>query len=255
MGLIPARYAASRYPGKPLVTLCDAPMLSWVIRGCQQATKVDRWIVATDDPRIAECAATLGVEARMTDPALPSGTDRIWAAGQESEATHFINIQGDEPLIDGATIDALVDTLLNSGLDTATLARPLGVDEDPSDPNRVKVVIGAQGQALYFSRSLIPYSRDLADASIAPQIHLGCYAYTRDALQRWVELPPHPLELTEKLEQLRALANGITMAVGIVTARLLSVDAPEDVSLVEQELLRRYGAPPLSAPDESRTMP
>ncbi|HYE80216.1 MAG TPA: 3-deoxy-manno-octulosonate cytidylyltransferase [bacterium] len=249
VGVIPARYGATRFPGKILAPLCGEPMLHWVVTGCKQAAKVDQWLVATDDPRIVECAVGLGVEARMTDPGLPSGTDRIWAAGQDTAATHFLNIQGDEPLIDGPTIDALVETLLNSGLDTGTLARPVADGEDPADPNRVKVVIGAHGQALYFSRALVPYPRDRAEAAAAPpQIHLGCYAYTRAALQRWVSLPPHPLELTEKLEQLRALAHGLTMAVGQVNAKLLAIDAPEDVSLVEQELLRRYGAPPLAAP-------
>jgi len=241
VGLIPARYAASRFPGKPLTLLNGHPMLAWVLRGCRESTLVREWIVATDDPRIAAVAEAEGVRAVLTDPALPSGTDRIWAAGHALEAEGFCNVQGDEPLITGALVDSLARTLMESGAETATLARRFGADEDPTDPNRVKVVRDDLGRALYFSRALIPYPRTpRASGSDFPLLHLGLYAYTRTALERWVALPPHPLELTEGLEQLRALAAGMSMAVEVVDTRLLSVDAPEDVAAVEAALPAQF---------------
>ncbi|MEO7994349.1 MAG: 3-deoxy-manno-octulosonate cytidylyltransferase [bacterium] len=241
LGVIPARYAATRFPGKPLTPLCGRPMLHWVLRGCLNSRLVIRWIVATDDERIAAYARSRDVEAILTDPDLPSGTDRVWAAAQTTDATHIINVQGDEPLMEAAAIDILTTALLDRGCPTATLARQMDPDENPVDPNRVKVVIDDQGRALYFSRSPIPYPRNAKAASaLGSRLHLGCYAYTREALSEWVSLPPHPLEQAEGLEQLRALANGIPMAVGMVDMRLLAVDVPEDVPDVEAALTARY---------------
>lgn len=242
IGLIPARYAAQRFPGKPLAPLCGEPMLHWVLLGCRASRHVTRWIVATDDERIAEAARSRGAEAALTDPDLPSGTDRIWAAGKASSATHFVNIQGDEPLVEGAAIDVLVETLLHTGADTATVARVMAPEEDIRDPNRVKVVVDERDQALYFSRAPIPYPRNpIPPGAGLPLLHMGMYGYTRAALERWVSLPPHPLERIESLEQLRALAHGLSMAVGRVTSAMLAVDTPEDVAGVEAALRARYG--------------
>lgn len=239
IGCIPSRFAATRFPGKPLTLLCGAPMLAWVLRGCQESQLVSRWLVATDDERIAAAAEAAGVEAVMTDPALPSGTDRVCAAIQGTGATHVINVQGDEPLIDGSTVDLLATTLLERGCPLATLARPPESDEDPADPNRVKVVQASDGAALYFSRSLIPYPRTAVPAA-GPWIHVGLYGYERPALEQLVSLPPHPLEQCEGLEQLRALAAGMRIAVAEVRHKLLSVDSPDDVPSVEAALQVRY---------------
>lgn len=239
IGCIPARFGATRFPGKPLTLLNGEPMLAWVLRGCRESARISRWMVATDDQRIAEVARANSVEAVLTDPDLPSGTDRVCAAIAQTSATHIVNVQGDEPLIDGSTIDLLIQTLISSASDLATLARPVESDEDPADPNRVKVVCADGGDALYFSRSLIPHPRTAG--LLAPRIHVGLYAYTRAALERMVALPAHPLEQTEGLEQLRALAAGMRIAVAPIAGRFLSVDAPSDVAAVEAALHGRYG--------------
>ena len=242
VGLIPARFGATRFPGKLIAPLCGQPMLHWVLKGCLESDRVSRWIVATDNDGIAAVAQANGIEAVMTDPDLRSGTDRIWAVAKDLDASHVINVQGDEPLIDGHALNVLVDTLCDGGAETATLARPLDPDEKVQDPNRVKVVVGTDHRALYFSRAVIPYPRNPEAAKAATYLlHLGCYGYTHAALARWVALPPHPLELVESLEQLRAIANGISMAVGLVDTKLSSVDAPADVPAVESALRVRYG--------------
>ena len=242
LGIIPARYGATRFPGKPLVLIEGRPLIQHVVERCQRAKSLSEVIVATDDARIAEVARRFcRVEITRSDH--PSGSDRIAEVTARCACEAVVNIQGDEPLIDPAVIDEVADALADSEMSTA--ATPLKEPAEFDNPNVVKVVVNTAGHALYFSRSTIPFVRDAASRSMAEQLaaftflkHLGIYGYRRETLLRLVKFPLSSLERAERLEQLRALENGIQIAVVKVKYDSVGVDVPEDVARVEK-LLRR----------------
>lgn len=230
--IIPARYASTRLPGKPLLNATGKFLIQHVYeRACQaRATRV---IVATDDQRIFDAVQGFGGEAMMTRDDHPSGTDRVAEVARQLDADIIVNLQGDEPQVDPASLDLLADMLqTDADSDLATLAVPIRNMETWRDPNCVKVVCDAQGRALYFSRSPIPYVRDAEpDFSRRPTPflqHLGLYAYRKDFLLQLAHCEPEPIELLEKLEQLRVLALGRRIAVGIVEHAGRGIDTPAD---------------------------
>jgi 3-deoxy-manno-octulosonate cytidylyltransferase (CMP-KDO synthetase) len=235
VGVIPARFASTRLPGKPLLTETGKPLIQHVVEAARQARSLHRIIVATDDRRIADAVAAFGGEAMMTRPDHATGTDRVAeVAAQIETARIIVNIQGDEPEIAGVTIDRLVSLLeRDSGAPMATLATPIRDEAVYRDPSCVKVVCSTSARALYFSRSPIPCHRDglpdLGSASPpAAYLHLGLYAYRRDFLLAIDSLPRSPLEAAEKLEQLRVLEAGYPIAVAIVDEPSVGIDTPED---------------------------
>jgi len=237
LGVIPARYASTRFPGKPLHPIAGKPLVQHVVERCKRAKSLSEVIVATDDSRIAEVARKF-CRVEMTSAEHPSGSDRIAEVVGRCECDAAVNIQGDEPLIDPAVIDAVARALNDAPMSTA--ATPLWDEAEYDNPNVVKVVVNAAGRALYFSRRTIPFARDAASRPVAEQLaafpflkHLGLYGYRRDALLKLVRFPVGPLEAAEKLEQLRALENGIDIAVVRVFYESVGVDAPEDVGRVE----------------------
>ncbi len=241
IGIIPARYGSTRFPGKPLVLIAGKPLIQHVAERCRSARSLSEVIVATDDTRIWELAQNF-CRAEMTSPDHPSGTDRLAEIVQRSKCDAAINIQGDEPLIDPAVIDAVAGALADADISTA--ATPIHAEHEYADPNVVKVVVNTANRALYFSRRTIPFVRDAASGSVAGQLaafpflkHIGIYGYRREALLRLVKFPVSPLERAEKLEQLRALENGMSIAVVRVDYDSVGVDVPADVPRVE-EILR-----------------
>jgi 3-deoxy-manno-octulosonate cytidylyltransferase (CMP-KDO synthetase) len=242
LGIIPARYASTRFPGKPLALIAGKPLLQHVVERCQKAKSLSEVIVATDDPRIADLARRFcRIEMTRTDH--PSGSDRIAEVAARCPCDAVVNIQGDEPLMDPAVIDAVAGALQREPMSTAATA--IRNPEEYDNPNVVKVVVNATGRALYFSRRTIPYVRAAASGSVIEQLaafrflkHLGIYGYRRETLLRLVQSPVSPLEAAEKLEQLRALENNIPIAVVTVDYDSVGVDVPEDVKRVEALLNR-----------------
>ncbi len=237
IGIIPARYASTRFPGKPLALIAGKPLIQHVVEQCQWAKSLAEVIVATDDTRIWEVAQDF-CRVEMTRPEHPSGSDRIAEVAERCGGDAVVNIQGDEPLIDPGVIDAVANALAQNEMSTA--ATPIRDPAEYDNPNVVKVVVNAAGQALYFSRRTIPYLREAASRPVPEQLaafpflkHLGIYAYRRETLLRLVKFPVSPLENAEKLEQLRALENGIAIAVVRVAYDSIGVDLPEDVKRVE----------------------
>jgi 3-deoxy-manno-octulosonate cytidylyltransferase (CMP-KDO synthetase) len=238
--IIPARWGSTRFPGKSLHPLAGKPLVQHVWERCAQTHHIARVLIATDDTRIAEAARSFGAGVVMTSPDHPSGTDRVAeAASRLRGITHIINVQGDEPLIDPVLIGNFASSMTeDSEIGMITAATPFEDLHEAKDPNTVKVVLTCSGNALYFSRSLIPFQRDLHDAAsqVRPLLHLGIYGYRRDILKRLVRLAPTRLELCEKLEQLRALEHGIPIRVIETTQRSLGVDTPGDARRVEKIL-------------------
>ena len=233
--IIPARYASTRFPGKPLALLAGRPMIRHVYEKAA-ASRADRVVVATDDRRIADAVAAFGGEAVMTAESHPSGTDRVAEALRKIGGNYevVVNVQGDEPLIPTSVIDELIAVMkAQPELPMATVAVP-GSRETMTE-NNVKVVFGADGNALYFSRSMIPFLRR-GGVECGVWLHWGIYAYRRDALERFVALPPGRLENAEKLEQLRALENGIAIRVLTSELQSIGVDTPEDLAAAEARL-------------------
>lgn len=240
LGIIPARYASTRFPGKPLHPIAGKPLIQHVVEQCQKARSLSEVIVATDDERIAKVARTF-CRVEMTREDHPSGSDRIAEVAARCECDAVVNIQGDEPLIDPAVIQAVAEALHDTEMSTA--ATPIQNPGEYDNPNVVKVVVNVAGRALYFSRRTIPYLREAASRSSTEQLaafpflkHLGIYGYRRETLLRLVKFPVSPLEQAEKLEQLRALDNGIAITVVKVTHDSVGVDVPEDVARVERLL-------------------
>jgi len=229
---IPARWGSTRFPGKALAELNGEPMIAHVVRRSLAARTVDHVIVATDDERVAAAAKNAGAQAVMTG-VHPSGTDRIAeAVAGTSKWELVINVQGDEPMLSAANIDTLVDGMrARPEVGMATLCRPISAS-DVEDPNAVKVVRRADGTALYFSRSAIPFPRDPAEALSLSRLHLGIYGFRPETLAAFVALAPSPLERAEGLEQLRALANGIDILVFDAPDEAHGVDTPEDLERV-----------------------
>jgi 3-deoxy-manno-octulosonate cytidylyltransferase (CMP-KDO synthetase) len=261
VGIIPARYASTRFPGKPLALIAGKPLIQHVIAQCQKAKSLAEVIVATDDARIRELARKF-CRVEMTSPAHLSGSDRIAEVVGKISCDAVVNIQGDEPLIEPSVIDAVAGALAQNEMSTAAtrIKNPAELD----NPNVVKVVVNAAGRALYFSRRTIPYLREAASpvkyaspppatsknqifhgasGSVNEQLaafaflkHLGIYGYRRETVLQLVKFPVSPLEAAEKLEQLRALENGVQIAVVIVDYDSVGVDVPEDVKRVEKLL-------------------
>ena len=243
-GVIPSRWASTRLPGKPLAMIAGKPMIQRVVERVVQANSLDAVLVATDDPRIVDAIASFsipGVEAVMTRVDHPSGTDRIAEAIANTDCDVVINIQGDEPLMDPKLIDQLAEVMTSGDWDMATAAAPIDNEADLKSPDVVKAVFADDGQALYFSRTPIPYVRDAGtDASGAHWRHIGIYAYRRDYLLKLVAEPPCALENLEKLEQLRALHIGCRMNVLRVDDIGIGVDTPDDIEKVER-ILKEQG--------------
>jgi 3-deoxy-manno-octulosonate cytidylyltransferase (CMP-KDO synthetase) len=234
VGAIPARYASTRLPGKPLLPLAGRPMIEHVYRQASRARGLSRVVVLTDDERIARAVEAFGGAWEMTPENCASGTDRIAWAARGWSAAAVVNIQGDEPLIDPGAVSRLAEHMAAYPDDpVATLAAP-ATAEEIGNPNAVKVVLDRAGYALYFSRSAIPYARDTRqEGGAVPLRHLGIYAYQRDALLRLAGLPRTPLETSESLEQLRALENGIRIRVLLADHGSPGVDTAEDLARVE----------------------
>ncbi len=240
LGIIPARYASTRFPGKPLHPIAGKALVQRVVEQCQKAKLLSDVIVATDDDRIAEAARKF-CRVEMTRADHPSGTDRIAEVAQRCNCDAVVNIQGDEPLIDPSVIDDVAKALNQHGMSTA--ATRIKSPDDYTNANVVKVVVNVAGTALYFSRRTIPFVRDAASSSVPEQLaafpflkHLGIYGYRRETLLQLVKFPVSKLENAEKLEQLRALDNGIAIAVVQVEYESIGVDVPEDVARVEKLL-------------------
>lgn len=239
VGIIPARWASSRFPGKPLCIIGGKPLLRHVWERCRRARGLDEIIIATDDMRIAKAAFDWGAEVAMTSLKHRSGTDRIAeVVGRLKSAALIINIQGDEPLVDPKLIDRLVSELRSDRkIDMITAANPFANSADASSPHQVKVVVDLHGQALYFSRAAIPFSRDRT-APIKYLRHQGIYGFRRDALLRFVKWKTSPLERAESLEQLRALENGVRVHVLVTKHGSPGVDTPQDAKALERNLAR-----------------
>jgi 3-deoxy-manno-octulosonate cytidylyltransferase (CMP-KDO synthetase) len=240
IGIIPARFASTRFPGKPLALIAGRPLIQRVVEQCRCARTLSDVVVATDDERIF--AAVKGFcRVEMTRADHPSGSDRIAEVAARIGNDAVVNIQGDEPLIDPAVIDAVAGALEHEEMSTA--ATPIRCPDEYDNPNVVKVVVNAAGRALYFSRRTIPFLREAANRSISEQLaafpflkHLGIYGFRRETLLRLVKFSVSPLEQAEKLEQLRALHHGIGIAVVTVNYDSVGVDVPADVARVEQLL-------------------
>jgi 3-deoxy-manno-octulosonate cytidylyltransferase (CMP-KDO synthetase) len=242
--IIPARYASTRFPGKPLHDILGKTMIERVYERVVRAASIDRVIVATDDQRIREAVEAFGGEVRMTRPDHATGTDRLAEVAADLETDLVVNVQGDEPLIDPRMIEAALAPLVaDRQIPMGTLKTALNSWQEFQDPNVVKVVTDRQGFALYFSRSPIPYCRDrqpgdeklVLQAGIAR--HIGLYVYRREFLLHFAALPGTCLENLEKLEQLRALEHGYRIRVAETDLVSIGVDTPEDVARVEMLLL------------------
>ena len=231
LGVIPARFQSTRLPGKPLLMIAGKPMIQWVYEAVKTAALIDEVVVATDDPRIYETVQRFGGSVELTDANHPTGTDRLAEVAKRYPAELIVNIQGDQPLIRGAVIDAVIQPMLTErDLPMATAKVRLTEPEAIQEPSVVKVVTDEDGYALYFSRSPIPFPRNLNRAIYWK--HLGLYAYRRDFLLKYIELPQVDLELAESLEQLRALAYGYRIKVVAVDFDSVGVDTPEDLEKV-----------------------
>lgn len=247
--VIPARWASSRFPGKVLAKLGGKPLVLHACELARQARLVDRVLVAADDSRVESAVSEAGFEARMTSSEHPSGTDRVAEVARGLQAAIVVGLQADEPFLDAADIDQLVETLLSDEeIPLASLASPLRNRETWFDPNAVKVVTDSRGRALYFSRSPIPYHRPESGPlpAVPPgpppedcRLHLGIYAWRREALLKFAALPPSPLEKLEGLEQLRALEAGWSVAIRPARGEALGIDTPEDLRQAEARLARR----------------
>jgi 3-deoxy-manno-octulosonate cytidylyltransferase (CMP-KDO synthetase) len=230
VAVIPARYGSTRLPGKALARIGGMPMIVRVWRQARQARIVDRVIVATDDERILHAMGEAGGEVMMTASSHQSGTDRIAEVAQRIVADIYINVQGDQPFIAPADLEALAAPMIaDPELVMATLATPINGADEWANPNKVKVVCDARGDALYFSRSPIPFARDTGDVPGNALRHIGVYGYRRAFLLKFATLEPGVLEQIERLEQLRALERGYRIRVVASVAPSLEVDTPEDL--------------------------
>ena len=229
IAIIPARYASTRLPGKPLLARTGKPLIQHVVEAVLKARSIESIVVATDDERIVRAVTGFGAEVVMTSPDCRSGTDRLAEAADKlalADSAMVVNVQGDEPEMPPECIDTLVGLLEHTDADMATLATPLE-QARVADPNRVKVVLDRRGYAMYFSRSAIPFDRD-GTGDVRRLLHLGIYAYRVGFLTRYAALEPTAAERAEKLEQLRALEHGYRIAVGVVEHYAVGIDTPAD---------------------------
>ncbi len=232
--IIPARYGSSRLEGKPLLKVCEKPVIQWVYEKAQKAKLADMIIVATDDERIFNAVKAFGGEVEMTSVNHKCGSDRIReVAERHPEIAYIVNLQGDEPLIKPESIDAVARNVQEDDkADISTLIRVLTDEEEINNPNLVKCVVDNNGYALYFSRSKIPYERNKNVATFYG--HLGIYGYKRDALMKMTSLPQTPLEKAESLEQLRAIENGMKIKTSVVDFVPVGIDTAEDLEKFKQ---------------------
>ena len=242
IAIIPSRYGSSRFPGKPLAKILDKPMIQWVYERVSSVSEISDVYVATDDSRIYDVVVGFGGKAIMTGECA-CGTDRIYQAAcnisggdyDSLDADIILNIQGDEPSIKIEMIEDLISAFEDSSVQMATLKKEISSDEDENNPNMVKVTTDANGDAIYFSRSAIPYNRDNNDVSYYK--HIGVYGYTRDMLKTFVNWDRTSLEVAENLEQLRAVENGVKIRTIDTKHQSIGVDLPEHIELVEKELI------------------
>lgn len=245
VGVIPARYASQRLPAKPLIDLLGKTMVQRVYEQAKQATLLNRVVVATDDKRIADVVKSFGGEVVLTDPQIKSGSDRVAVVAKQLKGDIFVVVQGDEPLITPEMIDTAVQVVLDDEkADVGTLVKKIEIEQELINPSTVKVVVGSDQYALYFSRSVIPWIRD----SFNPMNwlkhhtfykHIGLYVFRKDFLLKYSAMPESPLEKAERLEQLRILENGFRIKVGITQYDSIPIDTQEDVDRVLEILKRK----------------
>jgi 3-deoxy-manno-octulosonate cytidylyltransferase (CMP-KDO synthetase) len=231
--VVPARLGSQRFPRKLLHEVRGRPLILWTADNLRRIAPDVPLFFAVAETELKDCLEASGYQCLMTDPALPSGTDRIAMANREIAARRVINVQADEPVLQTEHLAGLFG-MLDDGVDVATVATVFETEEDFRDPNKVKAVIGQDGRALYFSRSPVPYARDsgggLPDSAYW---HMGVYAYTAEVLERFLSWAPSPLEMTERLEQLRVLENGGRIGVSVTRSRTVGVDVPGDLAQLE----------------------
>jgi 3-deoxy-manno-octulosonate cytidylyltransferase (CMP-KDO synthetase) len=238
VGIIPARWGSTRFPGKPLHVIAGKPLLRHVWERCRRAKTLDSVIIATDDMRIAEAAFAWGAEVGLTKPHHASGTDRIAeVAARMADVSHVINIQGDEPLVEPKLLNQLARRMLrDQKIEMITAVHPFESLADAQSPHQVKAVLDRRNRALYFSRCPIPFAREAASPAQYFR-HQGIYGYRRELLLRFVRWKPSPLERAEALEQLRALENGVNIHVVVTESGSPGVDTPDDARAIERQLL------------------
>lgn len=242
IAVIPARFASLRLPGKPLLKIQDKPMIQWVYESAKRSTEVDDVVVATDDQKIIDVVKSFGGKSVMTDLDLQSGTDRVAAVSRLNEfesADIFVNVQGDEPMMESKAIDLAVKMVRDKKFEMATIMTPLSDPSDLTNPAVVKVVFDKLGRALYFSRHPIPYSRKPRPdhgQNFACRRHVGLYVYTKKILHQITALPPSPLEQGESLEQLRAMEDGVSIGIAELDFLSIGVDTPEELEKVRSIL-------------------
>lgn len=235
IAVIPSRFASTRLPGKPLSQICGKPMVQWVYERASLARSIAEVVVATDDERIERVVKSFGGKVEMTSPALNSGTDRVAAVATRLKADCYVNVQGDEPLIDPFAIDQAVELVTSGRFQMATAMTPLKNVADLTDLSVVKVIADKDGRSIYFSRLPIPYSRQAGPQNGKAFVchrHVGLYVYTRDILKQITELSVSEIEKAESLEQLRALEAGISIGITEVDFESVGVDTPEDLEKV-----------------------
>lgn len=242
IGVIPARYGSTRFPGKALARIAGKPMIQWVYENALDSSRLSRVVVATDDERIAECVRSFGGEFVMTDKDIQTGTERVAKAVENCDSDFIINIQGDEPLVPPDLLDSLVDALRDyDDIPVCTPVVQIKSDRDLVDPNQVRVIFDNKFRALYFTRAVIPFSRDnkspkdwISQADYWK--HIGIYCFRRDFLFTFIRLPMGRLERIELLEQLRILEHGYPILVVKTDYSPVCVDVPEDIAKVEERL-------------------
>ena len=240
LAVIPSRYGAQRFPGKPLALIAGKPLVQWVWEAARAAHRVNRVVVATDHERIASVVRRFGGEVVMTSPHCPSGTDRVAEVARSSRAGLIVNIQGDEPLLAPQTIDRVVEALqIDASVVMSTAVRKADNEREWRNPNVVKAVLDRMNYAIYFSRSPIPHEPSGRGLPRAPHwVHIGLYAFRRAFLFRFAALPPSTLEQSERLEQLRVLEHGCAIKVVTANHRSQAVDRPGDIRTVERIMAR-----------------
>ena len=243
LAAIPVRYGSKRFPGKPLTKILGKPMIQWVVEGVSQSQIIKKIILATDDERIAESCACLPVKVVMTDPKLPSGCDRVFQACEKEPEPFIINIQGDEPLIEGSLLDKMAEAMISAPDNWDMMTFGCEMTSDALESNKTaKIVLDQNQKALYFSRHPIPYSRKAPREDFSGCLkHIGIYGYKRAFLKKFCQTPEVLIEKMEGLEQLRALYLGASIKVLKVNFKNQGVDCPEDVPVVERLLKEKYG--------------
>lgn len=242
VAIIPARLGSTRFPGKVLADRTGHPLIRHVYNAARAASSLSSVVVATDDQRVMDTVAGFGGRAVMTSPEHPNGTSRLAEAADRLKLAGddiVVNVQGDEPELESELIDAAVEALRSTGAEVATIGSPFAESDDPANPNIVKVVRRADGLALYFSRSLIPYPRVTAGGAGTPLRHVGLYAYRVEFLRKYVRLAPTPLEIAESLEQLRVLEHGYRIAVAVRASSGQGIDTPEQYEAFVQRWTAR----------------